>query len=143
MHEVESHAIPDKWLLSGQTETDWSVLQVIIHMDQTCFSHDYVISMRDILDVCRHFNVDVGIVSLDQEKGFDRVEPYYALKAFGCGDAFLFWISLLYSGAQCMLKVDTVVIQGTTGSSYFRICFWNISLLFEHSSCHILQPFHL
>lgn len=69
-------------------------------MDQTCFSRDnYVIFMRDILDVCRHFNVDVVIVSLDQEKGFDRVEP------------FLFWVSLLYSGAQCMVKVDTAVIQ--------------------------------
>lgn len=78
-------------------------------MDQMCFScENYVIFMRDILDVCRHFNVDVGIVSLDQEKAFDLL---FALRAFGCGDAFLFWVSLLYSGAPCMVKVDTAVIQ--------------------------------
>ncbi len=55
---------------------------------------DNIFFMRDILDVCRLFNVDVGIVSLDQEKAFDRVDHSYlfsALRAFGFGDGFLAW----------------------------------------------------
>ena len=58
--------------------------------------------------LCRSHNVNFGIVSLDQEKAFDRVDHSYlfsALWAFGIGDGFLAWIGVLYSGAQCMVKM--------------------------------------
>lgn len=69
---------------------------------------DNIFLIRDVLDLCKIYNVNVGIVSLDQEKAFDRVDHSYlfaALRGFGFGDGFLSWVSLLYSGAQCMVKM--------------------------------------
>ena len=83
------------------------VLELIIHSDQTyCVPDrsimDNIFCVRDILDVCKVYDLDVGIVSLDQENAFDRVDHSYlfsALKAFGFGDVFLSWVGLLYNGA--------------------------------------------
>jgi len=85
------------------------VLEDIVQPDQTYCVPDWTIMdniflVRDIIDVSKSVNVDFGIVSLDQEKAFDRVDHSYlfsALRAFG----FLAWIGLLYSGAQCMVKM--------------------------------------
>ena len=88
------------------------VLELIIHSDQTyCVPDrsimDNIFCVRDLLDVCKVYDLDVGIVSLDQEKAFDKVDHSYlfsALKAFGFGDGFLSWVGLLYNGAQCLVK---------------------------------------
>lgn len=49
--------------------------------------------IQDVIDICKsEVNVNAGIVCLDQERAFDKVDHYYfysALKAFLC------WISLL------------------------------------------------
>lgn len=45
---------------------------------------------------------------MDQEKAFDRVDHSYlvsALWAFGFGDGFVSWLSLLYHNAQCLVKM--------------------------------------
>ena len=87
---------------------------MIVHTDQTyCVPDrtimDNIFLIRDVIDVCRSdTNVNFGIVCLDQEKAFDRVDHSYlfsALRAFGFGDGFLAWIDLLYSGAQCLAQV--------------------------------------
>ena len=48
------------------------------------------------------YNVNVGVVSLDQEKAFDL---FSAFLAFGFGDGFVSWLSLLYHDAQCLVKM--------------------------------------
>ena len=52
--------------------------------------------------------MNVGLLSLDKEKAFNRVDHQYlfkTMKAFWFGDVVLSWISSLYAGASCMVKV--------------------------------------
>ena len=86
----------------------------MVHKDQSYCVPDHSIVdnlflIRDVLDICKLPDVNVGLLSLDQEKAFDRVDHQYlfkTMKAFGCGDVFfLSWMSLLYAGASCMVKV--------------------------------------
>ncbi len=48
---------------------------------------DNLFLVRDVLDICKGFNMNVGLISLDQEKAFDRVDHDYlfnVLKVFWC-----------------------------------------------------------
>lgn len=88
-------------------------LNLIIHKDQTyCIPKrtimDNLFLIRDILDICKDFKMNVGLIALDQEKAFDRVDHNYlfnALKAFGFGKSFINWVKLLYTDAVCIVKV--------------------------------------
>lgn len=54
--------------------------------------------------------MDIGPLSLDQEKAYDRVDHIYlfkTLQGFGFGEKFVSWIKLLYSGASVMLKTGS------------------------------------
>lgn len=60
---------------------------------------DNIFLIIDVIDMCKCYNVDCGILSLDQEKAFDRVDHTYlfsTLQAFGIGDGFVAWVGLLY-----------------------------------------------
>ncbi len=49
------------------------------------------------------------LLSLDQEKAFDRVDHQFlfrVLKAFSFGDTFVAMIKLLYNDATCMVKMS-------------------------------------
>lgn len=76
--------------------------------DRTIFYNIFL--LRDVIDICSFdVNVNAGIVCLDQEKAFDGVHHSYsfsALRALDIGDVFLSWISLLYSGARCTVKME-------------------------------------
>ncbi len=70
---------------------------------------DNLFLIRDIIDYAMYNENDLGLISLDQEKAFDRVEHAYLydlLKAFGFGDGFISWVNLLYNEAECMVKID-------------------------------------
>lgn len=70
----------------------------IIHKDQSyCIPdrtiYDNIFLVRDLLDYCKLNGTSLGLLSLDQEKVFDRVDHEYlfrTLKAFGCGDGFFY-----------------------------------------------------
>ncbi|KAJ3609635.1 hypothetical protein NHX12_024154 [Muraenolepis orangiensis] len=89
------------------------ILEIVIHQDQTyCIPDrtfmDNIFIVRDVMDVCRAHEVNVGVVSLDQEKAFDRVDHsylFFALRAYGIREGFLSWVGLLYNGAQCLVKM--------------------------------------
>ena len=56
-------------------------MEQVIHSDQTyCVPSrsiaDNVSLIRDVIDVSRLLKLDVGLISLDQEKAFDRVSIY-------------------------------------------------------------------
>lgn len=89
------------------------VLDVLIQKDQTyCIPkrsiYDNLFLMRDIMDYARIYNVDFGVLSLDQEKAFDRVDHNYlfkVLECYGFGEHFLSWIRILYTDAVSMVKI--------------------------------------
>ena len=91
-----------------------TALPEIIHPDQTytvpgrnIFNNIHL--MRDCIRVANLKNLPLAVVSLDQEKAFDRVDHGWLLKtlrAFGVGEKFVSMIELLYADAQCILKVN-------------------------------------
>lgn len=69
---------------------------------------DNLFLIRDVIDVSCNENCDVGFLSIDQEKAFDRVGHEYifkVLESFGFGNCCISWIQLLYKGASIMLKM--------------------------------------
>lgn len=69
---------------------------------------DNLFLIRDVFEVCKLYGTNTGIISIDQEKAFDRVDHgflFSTLQVFGVGDNFLTWIKLLYSEACCTVKV--------------------------------------
>ncbi len=54
------------------------LLGSIVHTDQSyCVLDrtimDNIFLIRDVVDVCKYYSVNTGIVSLDQQKAFDKV----------------------------------------------------------------------
>lgn len=90
------------------------VMDSVIHPDQTyCVPRrsvfDNISLVRDVLEVSKLLNLDCGLISLDQEKAFDRVEHCYlwrVLEAFGFSQNFINSIKVLYSDVQSILKVN-------------------------------------
>lgn len=85
----------------------------VVHTSQTyCIPErtimDNLFLIRDIIDLSKLQELNVGLFSIDQEKAFDRVDHVYlfkTLEAFGFGEKFISWIKLLYSRATVLLKV--------------------------------------
>lgn len=86
----------------------------LIHEDQSyCVPKrtifDNLFLVRDIITTSRIHSIDLGLFSLDQEKAFDKVSHMYmlkTLKAFGFGEGFASYISLLYKDVYSMLKIN-------------------------------------
>lgn len=90
-----------------------NVMHAIIHKDQSyCVKERCILDnlhlVRDIFDFAFNNNINLGFLSLDQEKAFDRVDHAFlfeTFKAFGFGDKFISMIRLLYNDATCMIKI--------------------------------------
>ncbi len=90
------------------------VMDLVIHLDQTyCVPGRSIFNkislIRDILEVSNLCNLDFGLISLDQEKAFDRVEHTYlwrTLSAFVFCQKFIDMIKVLYSNAESVLKIN-------------------------------------
>ncbi|XDV33218.1 hypothetical protein PO909_003724 [Leuciscus waleckii] len=90
------------------------VLEEVIHTDQTyCVPgrqiFDNISLVRDMFDISKLFDVDFGLVSLDQEKAFDRIEHSYlweVLEAFGFSTNFIDMIKVLYEDIESILKIN-------------------------------------
>ena len=100
------------------------VIEYIIHRDQTyCVPgrsiFDNVFLIRDILEVSSSFGLDAGLLSLDQEKAFDRVEHQYLWKLmerFGLSPGFIAMIKVMYEDAESVLKINGEL------SRPFKVC---------------------
>ena len=93
------------------------LLKVILHVvgpDQTCgvpgrFIGETVALLRDLAYYCEVTNFPAAILSLDQEKAFDRVDIAFLFNTkskMGFGDSFIKWIRLLYTNARCSVMVN-------------------------------------
>ncbi|MBN3285380.1 YTX2 protein, partial [Polyodon spathula] len=89
-------------------------IHTVVHKDQSyCIPgrtiFDNIFLIRDFLTASNLFNLDLGIISLDQEKAFDRVDHKYLVKtlqSFGFGPNFISFISLLYKNVFGVLKIN-------------------------------------
>ena len=93
------------------------LLKVIHHVvspDQTCgvpgrFIAENVALLRDLAHYCEVTNFPAAILSLDQEKAFDRVDWAFLFKTMSkmrFGDSFIKWIRLLYTNPRCSVMVN-------------------------------------
>ena len=90
------------------------VLDTIVTPDQTCSVPGRSISsnlvmLRDMLDYIDRTDEPGILISLDQEKAFDRVDRSFLmnlLRHLGFGASFCRWISTLYRGANMQLMVN-------------------------------------
>ena len=93
------------------------LLKVIHHVvgpDHACgvpgrFIGENVALMRDLAHYCEVTNFPAAILSLDQEKAFDRVDWSFLFKTLskmGFGDSFIKWIRLLYTNPRCAIMVN-------------------------------------
>ncbi|KAK3508438.1 hypothetical protein QTP70_029443, partial [Hemibagrus guttatus] len=88
------------------------IMDSIIQVEQTfCVPNRSIIYnvslIRDILDVSSSLAVDLGLISLDQEKAFDRVEHQYlwkTLEAFGLSPGLT--AMMMYQDAESVLKIN-------------------------------------
>ena len=93
------------------------LLKVIHHVvapDQTCrvpgrYIGENIALLRDVIAVANELHLPVAILSLDQEKAFDRVDwPFlFSLMAkMGFGPSFIAWVRLLYSGIRSSIFIN-------------------------------------
>ncbi|CAM5078023.1 unnamed protein product, partial [Natator depressus] len=55
-----------------------------------------------------------ALLSLDQEKAFDRVDPGYllgTLQAFGFGPQFVSFLQVLYASAECLVRLNWTLTE--------------------------------
>ncbi len=90
-------------------------MEHVIHPDQSyCVPgrsiSDNISLITDILDGGKLFDLDIGLISIDQEKAFDRVEHLYlwsVMKAFGFDSGYISMIkTLLPSEVESVLKMN-------------------------------------
>ena len=92
----------------------YKVIHHVVGPDQTCgvsgrFIGKNVALMRDLAHFCEVTNFPAAILSLDQEKAFDRVDWSFLFKTLskmGFGDSFIKWIRLLYTNPRCSIMVN-------------------------------------
>ncbi|CAM2119626.1 unnamed protein product [Caretta caretta] len=101
------------WLRLGSMMAD------VIHPDQTYTILDHSIFdnlflVRDLLELGCRDGLSFALLSLDQEKAFDRVDHMYLLRtlqAFGFGPQFVGFLWVLYSSAECLVKLNWTLTE--------------------------------
>ena len=96
------------------TERLKKVMDSIVHQDQTCgvvgrtiFSNLHLV--RDSLDFIDKTNEPAILLTLDQEKAFDRVDHGFMLRVlckFGFGPSFCRWIEIFYVHAFSRILIN-------------------------------------
>ncbi len=86
----------------------------VTHEDQSfcvpkCSIFNNLFLVRDMITVAQRHKLDIGFLSLDQEKAFDRVDHhclFKTLEAFGFGTHFISLVKLLYNDIYSMLRIN-------------------------------------
>ncbi|CAM2106432.1 unnamed protein product [Caretta caretta] len=91
----------------------------VIHPDQTYTVlgrsiFDNLFLVRDLLELGRRDGLSFALLSLDQEKVFDRVDHGYllsTLQAFGFGPQFVSFLWVLYASAECLVRLNWTLTE--------------------------------
>ncbi|CAM2106848.1 unnamed protein product [Caretta caretta] len=91
-----------------------SVLADVVHPDQTytvqgrtIFNNLYLV--QDLLELGSRGGLSFALLSLDQEKAFDRVDHEYllgTLRAFSFRTQFMGFLQVLYTDAECLVRLN-------------------------------------
>ena len=98
------------------------VLHHVIHRDQTCgvkgrFIGENIALLRDLISYVNESGYPLAILSLDQEKAFDRVDwdcLFNTLQCMGFGPSFTSWVRLFYSDIRSAICINGYL------SNYFK-----------------------
>ena len=90
------------------------MIHLVVNKDQTCgvagrYIGENVSLVRDVVQYTMSTGFPAAILSLDQEKAFDRVDWGFmkaTLSATGFGPAFIAWVSLFYHRVQSSVNVN-------------------------------------
>ena len=90
------------------------VIHLVVAKDQRCgvpgrFIGENVALLRDVADYASSSGASVAILSLDQEKAFDRVDWSFmqsTLCTMGFGPSFISWVDLFYHRVQSAVNVN-------------------------------------
>ncbi|CAM2096327.1 unnamed protein product [Caretta caretta] len=96
-----------------------SMLVDVIHPDQTytvpdSSIFDNLFMVRDLLELGRRDGLSFALLSLDQEKAFNRVDHGYllsTLQAFGFRPQFVDFLWVLYTSAECLVKLNWTLTE--------------------------------
>ncbi|CAM5111522.1 unnamed protein product [Natator depressus] len=96
-----------------------SVLADVIHPDQTYTIPDRSIFdnlflVRDLLELGRRDGLSFTLLSLDQEKAFNRVDHGYllsTLQVFDFGPQFVGFLRVLYASTECLVKLNWTLTE--------------------------------
>ena len=91
------------------------VIQLVVDKDQTCgvsgcFIGENVPLLHDVAEYPSSPGSPIAILSLDQEKAFDRVDWSFmrsTLSAMGFGLSFISWVNLFYFRVQSAVNVNS------------------------------------
>ncbi|CAM2097010.1 unnamed protein product [Caretta caretta] len=91
----------------------------VIHPDQTYTVpgrsiFDNLFLVRDLLELRRRDGLYFALLSLDEEKAFDRVDHGYllsTLQAFGFGPQFVSFLQMLYASAECLVRLKWTLTE--------------------------------
>ncbi|CAM4415463.1 unnamed protein product [Lepidochelys kempii] len=91
----------------------------VIHPDQTYTVpgrsiFDNLFLVRDLLELRRRDGLSFALLSLDQEKAFDRVNHGYllsTLQAFGFGPQFVSFLQVLYASTECLVRLNWTLTE--------------------------------
>ena len=90
------------------------VIHLVVNLNQTYdvpgrYIGDSVAFLRDVVSYASLSDTPVAILSLDQEKAFDRVDwgiLRSTLVCMGFNSSFIGWVDLFYSGVQSAVKFN-------------------------------------
>ncbi|CAM2109452.1 unnamed protein product [Caretta caretta] len=96
-----------------------SVLADMIHPDQTYTVldrsiFDNLLLVQDLLELGCRDCLSFALLSLDQEKAFDRMDHGYllsTLQAFGFGPQFVGFLRVMYASAECLVKLNWTLTE--------------------------------
>ena len=89
------------------------VIHAVVAPDQTCsipgrYIGENVALLRDVATFASETGTPLAILSLDQEKAFDRVDWNFllaVLRRMGFGPSFISWVRLLYTGIRSSVLI--------------------------------------
>ena len=93
--------------------------------------YDNISLVRDIIELCKESPKDLGLLLLDQEKAFDRVDHRYlfeVLERFGLGSTFISYIKILLrfrARRRAISRSTRMATESPTGRTIQSQPFWN------------------